>query len=329
MRDHRRDVETGLHHHRHLVPGLVHLAAVDALQRQHVEDDRGEVDRHLPGLDPEQGDAAAVRHRRQQAAQGGRLARHLERDVESLRHPELGLDRVEPYGGRVDGGRRPHPQRQLAPVGVRVGDDDVTGARVADDRDGHAADRAGAGDEHVLAEHRERERRVDGVAERVEDRGDVLVDPGPVVPDVRHRQRDQLGEGARPLHAEPDRVRAQVPPPGHAVAAAAADDVALAADDVAGMEVAHVRADLDDLAHELVPDHERHRDRLLRPGIPRVDVEVGAADPGLAHPDQDVVDPDLRLGDILEPEPRLGSRFDERSHESSSSRRPAGRPGRT
>ena len=133
-----------------------------------------------------------------------------------------------------------------------------------------------------------------------------------------------------PLHAEPDRVGAQVPPPGHAVAAAAADDVPLAADDVARVEVAHVRADLDDLADELVPDHERHRDRLLRPGVPRVDVEVGAADPGLPHPDQHVVDPDLRLRDILEPEPRLGPRFDERSHQSSFSRRPRlERPRRT
>ena len=77
--------------------------------------------------------------------------------------------------------------------------------------------------------------------------------------------------------------------------------------------------DLDDLADELVPDHERHRDRLLRPRVPRVDVQVGAADAGLADADQDVVDPDLRLRHVLEPEPRLGSRFDERSHSPSSS----------
>src|SRR5262245_10606393 len=39
VRDHGRDVEPGLQHHRHLVPGLVHLAAIDPLHRQHVEDD--------------------------------------------------------------------------------------------------------------------------------------------------------------------------------------------------------------------------------------------------------------------------------------------------
>ena len=222
-------------------------------------------------------------------------------------------------------GRRPHPRRELAAVRVRVGDDHVARARVPHDRDGHAADRAGAGDEDVLAEHREGECRVDGVAERVEDRRHVLVDARPVVPDVRHRQRHELGESARPLHAEPDRVRAEMPAPGHAVAAAPTDDVALAADDLARVEVAHVRAHVDDLADELVADHERHRDRLLRPRVPRVDVEIGAADARLAHADQDVVDPDLRLRNVLEPEPRLGLCFDERSHSPSSSCCPGSR----
>ena len=67
---------------------------------------------------------------------------------------------------------------------------------VARDRGRHQPDRPGAGDQHVLAEDRERERRVDRVAERVEDRGDVLVDARPVVPDVGHRQDDVLGERA-------------------------------------------------------------------------------------------------------------------------------------
>ena len=95
----------------------------------------------------------------------------------------------------------------------------------------------GAGDQHVLAQHGERERGVHGVAERVEDRGDVAVDAVVVVPDVGHRQREVLGERARAVDADALRVLAQVPPAGEAVAAAAADDVPLAADDVAGVEV--------------------------------------------------------------------------------------------
>ena len=153
-------------------------------------------------------------------------------------------------------------------------------------------------------EHREGERRVHGVAEGIEDRGDVEVDARRVLPDVRHRQRDVLGERARAVDADALGVGAEVPAPGHAVAAAAAHEVPLAADDVAGREVVHVRADRDDLADELVADDHRHRDRALRPGVPVVDVQIGAADAGAQHADQHVVDADLGLGRVDEPDAR-------------------------
>ena len=117
-----------------------------------------------------------------------------------------------------------------------------------------------------------------------------------------------------PVDAQANRVRAQVPPAGHAVAAAPADDVALTADEVADREVADVGAKRDDLADELVPDRHRYRNRLLRPGIPAVDVQIGAADPRPANTNQDVVDPDLGLGKILKPETLLCPRLDKRLH---------------
>ena len=185
---------------------------------------------------------------------------------------------------------------------------------MARDGRGHQPDRAGADDEHVLAEDREGERGVDRVAERVEDRGDLLVDARPVVPDVGHRQDDVLGERPVAPDAEPDRVGAQVPAAGEAVAAAAADDVALAADEVAGREVGDVAADLDDLADELVADDERRLDRLLRPRIPGVDVQVRAADAGLVDADQDVVDAHRRLGHVAQLEARAGRGLDQGVH---------------
>src|SRR5207249_9705164 len=99
----------------------------------------------------------------------------------------------------------------------------------------------------------------------------------------------------RELHSFPTRRSsdlAEVPPSGEAVAAAAADDVALAAHEVAGMEVGDVRADLLDRPDELVPHDERRVDRAGRPGIPGLDVEVRAADARLVDPDEDVVDAD-------------------------------------
>ena len=53
-----------------------------------------------------------------------------------------------------------------------------------------------------------------------------------------------------------------------------------AGDDFAGVKILDVGADLDDLADEFMPDDERHGDGLLGPGVPFVDVQIGAADAG-------------------------------------------------
>src|SRR5262249_32893283 len=103
-------------------------------------------------------------------------------------------------------------------------------------------------------------------------------------------------------------------PAGEAVATVATDDVALAADDVARVEIADVGTDLDDAADELVPDHHRYGDRLLRPGVPLVDVQVGTADAGGEHLDQDVSDAARRYRLLVEPQSRLRPLLDQGLH---------------
>lgn len=174
------------------------------------------------------------------------------------------------------------------------------------DRRGHDADRSGAGDQDVLADQRERQRGVHGVAERVEDRGDVEVDGGPVHPHVGRGQGDVLGERPVPADAEPERGAAQVTAPGQTVAALAADQVALAADQVADVDVDDIGAGLRDLADELVSEDERGAYGLLGPAVVVPDVQVGAADAGAEHLDQYVRGADLRLGHVHQPESRLG-----------------------
>ena len=98
------------------------------------------------------------------------------------------------------------------------------------------------------------------------------------------------------------------------MAAEAADDVALAGDEIAGSEVADVGADRDDLADELVADDEPRLDRVLSPLVPRVDMEVGAADAGSQHPDEHLAWPRLRLGHVLQPEAWFRVRLDQRLH---------------
>ena len=155
-----------------------------------------------------------------------------------------------------------------------------------------------------------------GVAEGIEDGGHVEIDSLVVTPDIGHRQRDVLGESARPVDADAHGVGAQVAPAGEAVAAAAADHVAFAADDVAREEIGHIGADRLNPADELVADRHGHGNGLLRPLVPLVDVDVGAADAGLQHANQHVVDADLGNRDVLEPQAWLALAFDQCFHDS-------------
>ena len=137
---------------------------------------------------------------------------------------------------------------------------------------------------------------------------------GAMLPDVGHRQGDVLGESAGAVDADALCMRAEVTPARHAVAAAPADQMPLAADEIAGMKVVDVTADLDNLADELVADHQRDRDGALRPGVPVVDVEIRAADTSAQDTDEQVVNADLRLWDILEPQAWPCLALDQRLH---------------
>ena len=108
---------------------------------------------------------------------------------------------------------------------------------MADDRGGHQADRPCSGDEHVFPQNRKRQRGVDGVAEGIEDGGNVLIDPSMMTPDVGHGQRDVLGKCSGAIHTHALAVRAEMTTAGQAVPAAPADHVPFPAHDVARKEI--------------------------------------------------------------------------------------------
>src|SRR5439155_303760 len=83
---------------------------------------------------------------------------------------------------------------------------------------------------------------------------------------------------------------------------------------LAGKHRRHAFAQLDDLAHELVADHERRLDGVLGPLVPAVDVQVGAADPCAENAKQHLTRPWLGLRHVLEPEARLPLRLDQGLH---------------
>ena len=76
------------------------------------------------------------------------------------------------------------------------------------------------------------------------------------------------------------------------------------------LEVIDVVADFKDFTDELVPNDQRHGNGPLRPGIPLVDVQVGAADAGAVDANQNIIDADRRLRHIGQPQTRLGPAFD-------------------
>src|SRR5207247_4569172 len=96
--------------------------------------------------------------------------------------------------------------------------------------------------------------------------------------------------------------------------APAADDVSLAADDLPAEHRSHACAQLHHLTHELVADHQRRLDCVLRPLVPALDVEVRAADPGAENAKQHLARPGLRLGDVLQPQAWFPLRLDQGLH---------------
>src|SRR5215467_13162020 len=70
MRDDRLQVEPALQHRDHLVPGLEHLAAIDALDLETLEDHLIPVDRHVGRRNAEERHLAAVIHVLEQLPEG-------------------------------------------------------------------------------------------------------------------------------------------------------------------------------------------------------------------------------------------------------------------
>ena len=107
-----------------------------------------------------------------------------------------------------------------------------------------------------------------GVAERVEDRRYVEVDAGHMTPHVRGRQRDVLRECSREIDPDPLCPGTLHTPARDAVTASPADQVALAAHEVACLEVVDIDAELHDLADELMADDKGHGHVRPRPRVP-------------------------------------------------------------
>src|SRR5687767_14980496 len=97
----------------------------------------------------------------------------------------------------------------------------------------HDADWSGTSDQDVLTKHRKCQRSVHRIAERVEDRRDSRVDWVAVHPGVPGGHRNILSEGAVQVDTNSTCMDAQMAPASATVATPAADQMSLAADQIA------------------------------------------------------------------------------------------------
>ena len=119
----------------------------------------------------------AVTHVREHVAEARGIARHLQPDVEALPSYRVRFCTSASFCSRTLTARvTPIFSRQFQPVGIQIGDHREARARMPRHRRRHDADGTGAGDQHILAQHRKRERRVHRVAERIENRRDIEID---------------------------------------------------------------------------------------------------------------------------------------------------------
>src|SRR5438477_538420 len=79
-------------------------------------------------------------------------------------------------------------------------------------------------------------------------------------------------------HVDPLRVRAKMTTAAETIPAMATGDMAFANDEIAVRKSLHMIADKIDNPNKFMTDSHRHWNRFLRPRIPVVDVNIGAAD---------------------------------------------------
>ena len=218
---------------------------------------------------------------------------------------------------QIQGYGHAHLPGQSEPKRVDVGNHHVPSACVPCDCRTHQAYRARSGDQHILTQHREGQGSVNGVAERIENGRDILIDGRVMTPDVGHGQRDVFRESASPVDAYAFSVRAKVTPARQAIPAPAASHVPFPAHDVPGIKICDVGAHLRNFAHKLVPDHHRDIYGFLGPVVPLINVQIRATNSRATHTNEHFINANFWRRHVLEPKSRFSFAFYERFHFSS------------
>ncbi len=156
---------------------------------------------------------------------------------------------------------------------------------------------------------------MDCIAQRIENCAQFIIDAIGQRHDIEGGQCQIFGKGAGDVDADALGFRVEVITPTARGAAFHADDMAFARYALPDLQIADIRADLNDFACIFMADHHGYRNCSLRPFVPGIDVDVGAADAGLADLDQYIVRSNFGHWPLFQPETRLSVRFDKSFHE--------------
>src|SRR5207249_1037620 len=101
-----------------------------------------------------------------------------------------------------------------------------------------------------------------------------------------------------------------------AIPASSTSHMTFATHQLAGMKVGHIGPNCNDFADEFVPNDHGHRDCVFGPLIPVVNVHIGAANSCHQDADLHIINTDLRLRHLFEPQTAGSFSFDESFHRS-------------
>ena len=311
MGDHRREIESAKEHLLHLVPSLPHAASGDSFDGQSVEDHIRPVDLGLRGQDTELRDVRTFVHMLDHVVEGrgctGHLQTHIETTDTELEHRIL--DRLA--FGAIDGKGSTHFLGNLQTERVDVGDDDVLRSGITTDTCRHRADESCSCDEHILAQQRESQSGVRGVAERIHDSREIIGNTRMNAYDVRFGHRDELCETTVTSHdTKGDRVLTDMPHTSTAVTAVSARNMSFRRHTVAYLEIANTGTAVCYNTHELMSHGVRRFAVCLRPCVPLIHMQIRSADSGFGDFDQDIIDAHFRHRDIFHPDAGLWKSLD-------------------
>src|SRR5690349_624198 len=99
----------------------------------------------------------------------------------------------------------------------------------------------------------------------------------------------ELREGARAIYAHAQGVGAEMAATSQAIPAMSTGDVSFNGHQIPFAPTFDVVAELVDDTHEFMSNRHRDRNRLLRPLVPVINMDVGSADGCFQHPNQHIV----------------------------------------